>query len=557
MPQNASSMTFGSVARLACAALCAATLAGCGGEAPGADAPRTDVDVSIEPPSATVPTSARAVFEAIVTGIADTSVTWSVEPGACGAVTQGGQYTAPGAAGFCTVRATSNANPTVSGTAAVTVTPAAGTGTTWNVGPGRTYRTLNAVQAVVRPGDTVLVDGDATYGAATLSVAGTAQAPITYRGVRVNGNRPRLAASGSSTSVLSGNASHVVVEGFELSGSDGGADNSPNRAGRCYRHQANDVVLRDVYLHHCLQGILGTDQGSGSLTAEYVEVAYCGNGIGQHGIYMATDEVAYPGSVFRLRHSYVHNGQGGNAARSRAERNELYYNWIEGGIGSTPGTDTTYREWESLGPDPQGAPAGWSDGLVREDSDFVGNVFWKRSAGSSAILRLGGDGTGRTFGRKRIVGNTFIMGTGTGASGVINVFENIDSVELHNNVFYRQDGAALTVLNDTATWVSGRAVSGTNNWVPTGSAAPAEWTGTITGASPAFTNLAGYDLTPTSASPLRDAGGPATASPVGHPFPNPLPVPLYVPPRRTVTTTPVARASNGAIDVGAYELAGP
>src|SRR6185436_5833994 len=97
---------------------------------------------------------------------------------------------------------------------------------------------------------------------------------------------------------------------------------------------------------------------------------------------MATDEVAHPGAVFRLQHSYVHDsdfnnaGNGGNLIKSRAERNEIYYNWLENAF---------YHELELIGPDPNGAQAGWTEALKREDSDVVGNVIVHRSAFGSVI----------------------------------------------------------------------------------------------------------------------------------------------------------------------------
>lgn len=63
-----------------------------------------------------------------------------------------------------------------------------------------------------------------------------------------------------------------------------------------------------------------------------------------------------------------HHSNGGNNVKSRAERNEIYYNWIE---------DAYYHELELIGPDPGGAPDGWSEELKREDSDVVGNVLRK------------------------------------------------------------------------------------------------------------------------------------------------------------------------------------
>ena len=68
-----------------------------------------------------------------------------------------------------------------------------------------------------------------------------------------------------------------------------------------------------------------------------------------------------------MQHCYVHDGNGGNNVKSRAERNEIYYNWIEGAV---------YHELELIGPDRRAA-AGWSEDLAREDSDVVGNVLRK------------------------------------------------------------------------------------------------------------------------------------------------------------------------------------
>jgi hypothetical protein len=71
---------------------------------------------------------------------------------------------------------------------------------------------------------------------------------------------------------------------------------------------------------------------------------------------------------------------GGNAVKTRAQRNEIYYNWIEG---------SQYPELSLIGPDWSevdggGYPDGGSvppnctlqnsrDSLVREDSDVVGS----------------------------------------------------------------------------------------------------------------------------------------------------------------------------------------
>lgn len=79
--------------------------------------------VEVTPSTATlVPGQARA-FEAIVTGLANTAVAWSVAQGSAGGtITSSGAYTAPPTAGVFQVVATSQANPAVSGSATVTVT---------------------------------------------------------------------------------------------------------------------------------------------------------------------------------------------------------------------------------------------------------------------------------------------------------------------------------------------------------------------------------------------------------------------------------------------------
>lgn len=84
----------------------------------------TGVAVDVQPRTASLPVNGARTFTATVTGTADLAVGWRVEPAGCGTVTQAGGYTAPATTGTCTVRATSHADATRSGTATVTVTPA-------------------------------------------------------------------------------------------------------------------------------------------------------------------------------------------------------------------------------------------------------------------------------------------------------------------------------------------------------------------------------------------------------------------------------------------------
>jgi hypothetical protein len=84
-----------------------------------------EVGVTIDPPATVVLVGEQLQFVATVTGLPDTSVTWSVDEPGGGTVSADGLYTAPSTTGTYTVRATSQAEPSATATAAVSVQPAA------------------------------------------------------------------------------------------------------------------------------------------------------------------------------------------------------------------------------------------------------------------------------------------------------------------------------------------------------------------------------------------------------------------------------------------------
>lgn len=399
---------------------------------------------------------------------------------------------------------------------------------TYQVGPSRDFTSLQEVADSLAPGDVVELDGDTEYeGGVLLEAAGTAEQPIIIRGIPVNGNRPRL-SGGNNTLEVGGD--HYVIEGLDLTGG----------TSRCFFHRADDVTFRDSVVHDCPQhGILGADEGSGSLLLEFVEVHHCGSDTQRHQIYMTTDQNAHPGSVFRMQHCYVHDANGGNNVKSRAERNEIYCNWVEGAL---------YHELELIGPDD-----GIGTGGLREDSDVVGNALIKTNA-DSYVVRFGGDGTGETLGRYRFVNNTVL--TQPNGSAVFRLFDGLQSVEMHNNVFFGLDGGSVDLVRTAeAAWTDGQQISGSYNWVGEGAAnVPEEWTNTLTGSDPGFTDLEGWNLTPTEGSPLSNAGTDQTSDDWDYAVPSPWPLPNCVPPARSVGSAPRSRQVSGAVDIGAYEV---
>ncbi len=410
--------------------------------------------------------------------------------------------------------------------------------TTYQVGPSKPNKDLQSVQGKLKAGDVVEIDGDATYpGGVYIRAAqsGSASQKITIRGIKVNGKRPVISGGGSG--VLDGlgmvlNGNHYVLESLEVTGADD----------TCIVHKGDDITIRDFVVHDCPgQGLMGHDDEAGSLTLEHSEFYKCGNGTYQHQIYMTTGQQMYPGAVFRMQHCYVHDGNGGNNVKTRSQRNEIYYNWIE---------NAHYHNLEMIGPDKSPATP------AREDSDVVGNVIVGGGPEKWHLIRVGGDkDDADTSGRYRFVNNTFVIGK-DGADSVVRLMLRVDTVEMHNNAFIRAgSGTAPLFASNEVDWVNGATLAGSNNWVQDGlTGTPQGWTGTLTGGDAGVMDLAKLDLRLKDASPLVDKGAANPASVAGRDFPSPLGAPTAVPPARQLSAAPNPRAAAGALDIGAFEV---
>lgn len=407
-------------------------------------------------------------------------------------------------------------------------------GQTYQVGPSRTFKTIQEVATRLAPGDLVLVDGDASYfGPVALTRNGTPSAPITIRGVRVNGKRPLLTGGRFGINVT---GHYQTIEGFEITGT--------TKAG--IGHYANGTIVTDCVIHdNVREGIIGWGSLSGSITVEYSEFHHNGANTTPpaHQIYMATDEVAFPLAVFRLQYCYLHDGNGGNNVKSRSGRSEIYYNWIEG---------ASLHGLELIGFDfPDDNPLA-TEATLREDGDVVGNVIY--CTPGLACVRVGGDKPGASsYGRFRFVNNTFIL---NGNGDVVRTHEGVGTIEMHNNVVCNLGDANGTKLfnDEDGRWPGGRQVGGRNNWIQTGTTLiPVEFTGTIAGESPGLVDLARKNVQLTPQSPLIDRGDSAPGS--AFDFPRPLFPPLYEPPLHSIGIRPARERSRaGPLDTGAYEF---
>ena len=412
---------------------------------------------------------------------------------------------------------------------------------TYLVGPGKTYAKLQDVADLLNPGDIVNVDGNATYPANVyIEQSGTVDKWITINGMQPpDGTRPVITGTGSYGINIS--ADYIVLQGFEVNG-------GPKGIGVFGDH----ITVRNCVIHGCNHGLIGYGTGTGNVTVEYCE--FYGNGVPtggatQHQIYMATDENAHPGSVFRLQYCYLHDGVEGDNVKSRSERNEIYYNWVERAGSSGHGLGL-------FAPDPDDNDQVTIE-TAREDADVVGNVIIQHR---NSCARIGGDAPGYpTNGRYRFVNNTFIC-TGSRVDA-IRTFNTIETLEMYNNVIYATaSGSDIRVINDAdGEWLhTPRSLAGSNNWVianATRKPTAIEWTATTSGSASPFIDAASKNFHPLQGGALINAGATTTPTIDSFPFPNPLFPPAFQPPQAALidTSSAESRPQRGAIDIGAFE----
>lgn len=290
---------------------------------------------------------------------------------------------------------------------------------TWRIGPSENYRQMKDIASLLVAGDTVEVIGDADYDPFILTnVSGTPELPIKIVGISVNDKRPRFVGNHSDWKWTIGlRSSHSVeLDNLEVTGGEY----------ICIRHESDNITIRNSYIHNCPHiGIMGTDSGSGSIAIFDTEVTNSG-GLPEptakwgHPIYIATDQFRFPGSVLHIERSFLHNNKG-NSIKSRAERTELYFNWIE-----VSDIEQSRYAIELIGP---------SMGTVDvTDQDVVGNTIVMNK--DFAVARFGNDGSGGSNGRVRFSNNLILLNTNTYNTYLFNLTYALTSFTLQNNLVH-------------------------------------------------------------------------------------------------------------------------
>ena len=361
---------------------------------------------------------------------------------------------------------------------------------TYSVGATHMYTSPCKLAAAVQlqPGDVIEVDPGTYTDYCQLTASGTAQAPITVRGVA--GARPVFDATGVDLSGSGSvpraifqltNASYWVFEHLELKN----AANTNGMNGAAFRVTGGgDLVVRDCSIHDNQDGAMS--DGPSTITLEANDIFHNGANDGQsHNLYLQGDTV-------RLVGNHIHDSVGGQNVKLRTRYVELVANVIENA--------GNYEIDLIQGP---------YTSMPNANAVLIGNVLVRATSANnnSQTILFGTDNPNDTTpsrnGALYALGNTFVLRNASNQ-----LFHVLTSpsppaathVYLYNNIIHSTvAGAQLTSDAGTQGYTTGA-----NNFITTGiGGVPAALTGTLAGADPGFAGSDDYHLA--AGSPAIDA----------------------------------------------------
>jgi ribosomal protein L24 len=198
---------------------------------------------------------------------------------------------------------------------------------TIQVGPGRTYTTVQAGYNAAAAGDTIEIDSGTYTGQAGACVKIYTN-NLTIRGV--GATRPVLDANGQNQGdkgIFVVYANNLTVQNLEMkntagpSGNDAGIRYQPATAST----PAN-LTVQNCYIHHNQDGVLTDGDNNGKvidIVFDSCEFSHNGTGDGQtHNLYIGTVH------SFTLRNCYSHDTVEGHEVKTRAKTNYILYNLL-------------------------------------------------------------------------------------------------------------------------------------------------------------------------------------------------------------------------------------
>ena len=260
---------------------------------------------------------------------------------------------------------------------------------------------------------------------------------------------------------------------------------------------SRNVILEKCYIHS--NGNIGSDQ--------------------EHNIYTQVANITFQYN----RIGAMRPGSGGISLKDRSANTVIRYNWIISGA----------RTIDLVEPEDSYA-------ILMEESGFfdtwvygnvIINVYSETCPYAVNMFHYGGD-MGETFiyrkGTLHFFHNTVYIKMNQSDEWDVTLFDlstNDESVELFNNIFYREGNSLLYLARD-----AGNHSFGANNWISSGwdvSSPDNEWhtfTGTVTintapleGDSPGLTNPANYDFSVQAGAAVYNQGSSLPASYASHP----------------------------------------
>jgi hypothetical protein len=193
---------------------------------------------------------------------------------------------------------------------ALSATPA--TAGTLTVGPDEAYKTIAAAVAASRDGDTIAVKAglyENDYAEITKKVTLTAV-----------GGFARLHSTGlipNRKAILIADTD-ITIKGFEFSGARVSGNDGGNGAG--IRYQGGNLVIENCYFTDNEDGIMGTGDGTGTVTIKdsefFANGAVTGPSAGfTHNLYISAGIAA-----LTIENSYFHGARVGHEMKSRARQ---------------------------------------------------------------------------------------------------------------------------------------------------------------------------------------------------------------------------------------------